>query len=53
MIELIIILFKQLLQIPDPKDGQTNTQYAHKDLQKRLLHTFSQESVLDSINYLS
>ena len=32
MIELIVVLFKQLLQIPDAKPGQTNTQYAGKDL---------------------
>jgi hypothetical protein len=32
MIELIIVLFKQLLQIPDVKAGQTNTQFANKDL---------------------
>jgi len=53
MVELIIVLFKQLLQIPEPKVGQTNTQYANKDLQKRLLHMFQTESVLDSFNYLS
>ena len=32
MVELIIVLFKQLLQIPEPKVGQTNTQFANKDL---------------------
>ena len=53
MIELIIVLFKQLLQIPEPKVGETNTQFAKKDLQKRLLMMFSKESVLDSFNYLS
>jgi hypothetical protein len=53
MIELIIVLFKQLLQIPEPKFSQTNTLFANKDLQKKLLHVFSQESVLDSFNYLS
>lgn len=53
MIELIVVLFKQLLQIPDAKPGQTNTQYAGKDLQKNLLLVFSKESVLESINYLS
>ena len=53
MIELIIVLFKQLLQIPEPKMGQTNTKYANKDLQKRLLQIFNDESVLDSFNYLS
>jgi hypothetical protein len=32
MVELIIVLFKQLLQIPDPKSGDTNTKYAGKSL---------------------
>lgn len=53
MIELIIVLFKQLMQIPDPKHGDTNTSFYGKDLQKNLLIKFSEESVLDSFNYLS
>lgn len=53
MIELIIVLFKQLMQIPDPKHGDTNTAFYGKDLQKNLLIKFSEESVLDSFNYLS
>ena len=40
MVELIIVLFKQLLQIPDPKYGETNTLYAEKGLQKNLLLLF-------------
>lgn len=43
MIELIIVLFKQLLQIPDPKPKETNTDYAGKNLQKRLLMLFHEE----------
>jgi len=32
MIELIICLFKQLLQIPDPKQGQSTTNFGNKEL---------------------
>lgn len=53
MIELIIVLFKQLLQIPEPKPGQQNTLYAKKDLQKKLLHVYHKENVLDCFNFLS
>lgn len=41
MIELIIMLFKQLLQIPDAKPGLTNTQFANRNLQKALLLVFN------------
>ncbi len=53
MIELIIVLFKQLLQIPDAKHNQTDTKFAGKELQKNLLLVMSSESVLDSFNFLS
>ena len=53
MIELIIVLFKQLLQIPEPKPSETNTEFANKDLQKKLLLMYSEEQVLDAFNYLS
>lgn len=53
MIELIIMLFKQLLQIPDPKFNETSTNYFGKDLHKKLLHVFFKENVLDSFNFLS
>jgi len=53
MIELIIVLFKQILQIPEPKLSESNTAYANKELQKNLLLVFSSESVLDSFNFLS
>ncbi len=53
MVELIIVLFKQLLQIPDPKSQETNTDFAGKHLQKRLLLLYHDEQVLDSFNYLS
>lgn len=47
MIELIVVLFKQLLIIPDrPDGGQTN-------LQKRLLLAFANESVYDAFNFLT
>ena len=32
MIELIIVLFKQLLQIPEPGPGETNTKFAGKNI---------------------
>jgi hypothetical protein len=53
MIELIIVLFKQLLQIPEPRMNQQDTKFSKRDLQKRLLHVFHKENVLDSFNYLS
>ena len=47
MIELIVVLFKQLLVIPDkPIDGQAS-------LQKRLLLVFANESVYDAFNFLT
>lgn len=52
MIELIIILFKQLICISDatPKQSSdTNLQ----TLQKRLLLHFAETSVLDSFIYLT
>jgi hypothetical protein len=45
MIELIIVLFKQLLCIPDRPHGVS--------LQKRLLLAFHAESVLDAFNFLT
>ena len=53
MIELIIMLFKQLLQIPDARVGLTDTKFANRKIQKELLHVFHEENVLDSFNYLS
>lgn len=53
MIELIIVLFKNLLQIPEPKATQQSSSFVGKDLQKKLLHTFSKENVLDSFNFLT
>lgn len=47
MIELIIVLFKQLLMI---SDNQDKNQYS---LQKQLLSVFSEESVFDSFIYLT
>jgi hypothetical protein len=44
MIELIIVLFKQVLQIPEDRD---------KNQQRRLLLVFAEESVLDSFIYLT
>ena len=50
MIELIIVLFLQLLQIPDEKHAGQD----HKiSLQKRLLLIFSEEAVLDSFIFMS
>lgn len=45
MIELIIVLFKQLLSIPDRSSGVS--------LQKRLLIQFSAEAVFDAFNFLT
>lgn len=45
MIELIIVLYKQLLMIPDRSHGFS--------LQKRLLLTFSKENVYDAFNFLT
>lgn len=53
MVELIVVIFKQLLQIPDPKESESNTSFKGKQLHKNLILTFSRESVLDSFNFLS
>lgn len=45
MIELVIVLFKQLLAIPDRAQAAS--------LQKRLLLAFAQESVFDAFNFLT
>lgn len=45
MIELIIVLFKQLLIIPDRSHGVS--------LQKRLLLAFAADSVFDAFNFLT
>ena len=47
MIELIIVLFKQLLMIPDYPD---RSKYS---LQKQLLMIFSEESVFDSFIFIT
>lgn len=52
MIELIIILFKQLLTIPDAPNKNA-PDLARESLQKRLLLHFAEESVLDSFIYLT
>ncbi len=52
MIELIIILFKQLITIPDASQRETSDVNL-LTLQKRLLLHFSEESVLDSFIYLT
>jgi len=53
MIELIIILFKQLITIPDASSKDTTSDLSFQTLQKRLLLHFAEESVLDSFIYLT
>lgn len=52
MIELIIVLFKQLIAIPDAsKNEASNVKF--QTLQKQLLIHFSEENVLDSFIFLT
>ena len=51
MIELIVVLFKHLLAIPDPPKSTTNL--AYQDLQKKLLTLYYDSNVLDSFIYLT
>lgn len=49
MIELIIVLFKQLLIIPDRLQDKAGG----SSLQKRLLLAFAADSVFDAFNFLT
>lgn len=51
MIELIIVLFKQLLQIPDERNVQESAN--NFSLQKRLLLVFTEEAALDSFIFMT
>lgn len=53
MIELIVVLFKHLLQIPDAHSTEQHSRHINAKLQRDLLVMYSRESVLDSINFLS
>ena len=53
MIELLIVLFKQLLLIPEPRASEKGSQYVGMHLQRDLLLKYKQDAVLDAINYLS
>jgi hypothetical protein len=51
MIELIIILIKQIITIPDASPSKNSTD--RHSLQKRLLLHFAEESVLDAFIFLT
>lgn len=53
MIELIVVIFKQLLSIPDPKANETYSNFRDSQLQKKLLLMYHEEEVLQAINYIS
>ena len=54
MIELVIVLFKQLLQIPEYDDKTAASLYGgSRNLQKRLLLAYKEHNVLDLLVYLS
>ena len=50
MVELIIVLLKQLLQIPEVPSLMVR---GEKSLQKRLLHMYSEENVLDLFVFMT
>ena len=50
MVELIIVLLKQLLQIPEVPSLMIR---GEKSLQKRLLHMYSEENVLDLFVFMT
>lgn len=52
MIELIVVLFKQIIAIPDASPNDSNDVNL-QTLQKRLLLHFSEENVLDSFIFLT
>jgi len=52
MVELVIVLFKYLLQIPE-FDEKAHMQQGSRNLQKRLLLAFKESEVLDLIVFLS
>jgi len=54
MIELVIVLFKQLLMIPDQDESNIAAIYGgHGNLQKRLILAYKEQNVLDLLVYLS
>ena len=54
MIELVIVLFKQLLQIPEYDDKTAASLLGgSRNLQKRLLLAYKEHNVLDLLVYLS
>ena len=52
MTELLVVLFMQLLQVPEPHEKE-GSKFAGLHLQRDLLMKFKQDAVLDAINYLS
>ena len=54
MIELVIVLFKQLLQIPEHNENSAAQVYGGtRSLQKRLILAYKEHNVLDLLVYLS
>lgn len=53
MIELLVVLFKQLLLIPEPRASEKSSAYAGMHLQRGLLIKYKEDAVLDAVNYLS
>ena len=54
MIELVIVLIKQLLMIPDQENSVASAIYGGRsNLQKRLILAYKENNVLDLLVYLS
>ncbi len=52
MIELVIVLFKQLLQIPESDESVTQAGF-RRNSQKSLLLAYKEHNVFDLLVYLS
>lgn len=54
MLELVIVLFKQLLQIPEAEDGLSHAGHGSKrNVQKSLLLSYKEHNVLDLLVFLT
>jgi len=53
MIELIVVLFKHLLKIPDPLPTASSGNELYRDLQKKLIMVYQEKNVLDSFVFLT
>ncbi len=53
MIELIVVLFKHLLKIPDMLPTMSSANQLYRDLQKKLIMAYHDKNVLDSFIFLT